>query len=337
MKHELIQQKIRQQIRLGEYRLGEAIPPERELAEIFAVSRVTIRLALRKLVDEGVLERQGRRGTVVKTIPLPEPQKKNNQNKTILYIYFSSLAHQRSEQAVKNGINYSGVEAFANSHGYSLFVQSEDNYLKNGIPPFVDGVIMGGKDLHKHLTEVRSKGIPVVALSLTPSADADMVCWDDFGAGASAALRAARLGHSRILLTALRYRNENTLQPSFRRRTAGFMDLVPELDLDVKQLIYTEDDLYDPQKLQSRIETLCRKQKRTLLVDCSGQSPDIFGNVSLLSIGAFTVSAHPRTDFFYCDAARIGFLAAERLAAVMENTGLERLRLLVPIKTKFNL
>ena len=298
MKHELVHQKIRHKILLGEYKLNSAIPPERELTDLFGVSRVTIRSALQKLVEEGILARNGRCGTVVKNIPLPEQQKKTNRNKTILYIYFSSLAHQRNEQATKNSVTYSGVEAFANSHGYSLTVQTEDNYLKNGIPAFADGVIMGGRDLHRHLQEVRSRGIPAVGLSLAPGADADMVCWDDFGAGANAALRAKHLGHVCLILAAMRYNGENHLQPSFRRRLAGFMDLVPELDLDVKQLIYTEDNLTDPQKLQNKLAALRQKQNRTLLIDCSGQSPDIFGDMPVISIGALQVTKRPGTDLF---------------------------------------
>ena len=337
MKYQQLYKEIRRRIMLGEYAPGSCIPPERELAGSFAVSRVTVRSALGKLVEEGILERNGRCGTVVKCIPLQQRQLRNNRNKTILYIYFSSLADKRSEQETKNGVIYSGVESFANSHGFSLIVQSEDNYLKNGIPEFSDGVIMGGRNLHQHLTEVRSRGIPAVALSLTPGVDADMVCWDDFGAGGNAALRAAQLGYRNILLTVLQYSTEDYLQPSFRRRIAGFMDLSPELQLSVKKHIYSENDVKDPGKLQKKLSALYQKNAPALIVDCSGQTPAIFGGIPAISIGAPAITNHPSTDFFYCDEKRIGFLAAQRLAAVMENTGLERLRLLVPIKTKFTL
>lgn len=335
MKNGQVSQEIRYKIMSGEYPLHGTIPPERELAQIFNVSRVTIRSALKRLVEEGILERCGRRGTLVKNIPLPERQKNSNQKKTILYIYFSSLADKRSEQAAKEGMTYRGVESFANSHGYSLMVQSEYNYFQNGIPDFADGVIMGGKDLDKHLREVRSRGIPVVALSLIPHADVDMVCWDDFGAGAAAALRAAQLGHKNILLAAMRYRDEDYLQPSFRRRIAGFMDYAAEQGLSVKKYIYTGKELENASGLQKKLASLREKYSCTVSVDCSGQDPVIFSGASAVSIGALQLSECPETDFFYCDHERIGYLAAERLAAVMDNPGLERLRLLVPIKNKF--
>jgi GntR family transcriptional regulator len=47
----------------------DALPSERELAERFAVSRVTVRKALRELSDEGLLEQVQGAGTFVKRAP----------------------------------------------------------------------------------------------------------------------------------------------------------------------------------------------------------------------------------------------------------------------------
>lgn len=49
----------------GTYPVGSIIPAETELAEIYGVSRPTIRQALQLLVDAGYLDRRRRRGTVV--------------------------------------------------------------------------------------------------------------------------------------------------------------------------------------------------------------------------------------------------------------------------------
>ena len=43
----------------------EALPPERELAEEFGVSRITVRKALDALVEEGMLNRRQGAGTFV--------------------------------------------------------------------------------------------------------------------------------------------------------------------------------------------------------------------------------------------------------------------------------
>ena len=49
----------------GTYPVGTIIPTELELAEIYDVSRPTIRQAVQLLVDDGYLEKRRRRGTIV--------------------------------------------------------------------------------------------------------------------------------------------------------------------------------------------------------------------------------------------------------------------------------
>lgn len=56
---------LRQQIAQGKLRFGDVMPGERELAESFRVSRMTLRAAIDELVDEGLLLRQRGRGTIV--------------------------------------------------------------------------------------------------------------------------------------------------------------------------------------------------------------------------------------------------------------------------------
>ena len=65
-----IAEQIREAIRSGKIREGERLSPERELAEQFGVSRVTVRDALRSLEAMGLLEvRVGARGGAFVTIP----------------------------------------------------------------------------------------------------------------------------------------------------------------------------------------------------------------------------------------------------------------------------
>lgn len=63
-----------QTIRLGVVAPGESLPPERELAASFAVSRDTVREAIRELADAGyLLARRGRYGGTFVADPLPQP------------------------------------------------------------------------------------------------------------------------------------------------------------------------------------------------------------------------------------------------------------------------
>lgn len=57
---------IRAKINNGEYKVGEALPTEAQLREIFSVSRVTVRQAIKLLVENGELESVQGSGTYVK-------------------------------------------------------------------------------------------------------------------------------------------------------------------------------------------------------------------------------------------------------------------------------
>ncbi|WP_197068499.1 GntR family transcriptional regulator [Photobacterium gaetbulicola] len=57
---------IKEKIQSGEYKPGEALPTEAQLREAFSVSRVTVRQALKLLVEQNVLESIQGSGTYVK-------------------------------------------------------------------------------------------------------------------------------------------------------------------------------------------------------------------------------------------------------------------------------
>lgn len=60
-----IEQRIREKIENKELKPGEMIPSEREFAEKFQISRMTVRQAINNLVNEGYLQRERGKGTFV--------------------------------------------------------------------------------------------------------------------------------------------------------------------------------------------------------------------------------------------------------------------------------
>lgn len=62
-----VEEAIRQAVARGILNPNDALPPERELAETFEVSRITIRKAISGLVSEGVLERRHGSGNFVRS------------------------------------------------------------------------------------------------------------------------------------------------------------------------------------------------------------------------------------------------------------------------------
>lgn len=63
--YQQIKERLQQQIKEGVYKPHEKLPPERELCEIFKVSRITIRQALEEAIKDGSLYREHGRGTFV--------------------------------------------------------------------------------------------------------------------------------------------------------------------------------------------------------------------------------------------------------------------------------
>ena len=63
--YERIVEQIESAIAAGDLRVGEKLPPERELAEQFAVSRTAVREAIKILREKGYIEIQSGRGTFV--------------------------------------------------------------------------------------------------------------------------------------------------------------------------------------------------------------------------------------------------------------------------------
>ncbi|WP_193212897.1 GntR family transcriptional regulator [Luteolibacter marinus] len=61
--HAQVESLLREMLKQPRYREGELLPPEARIAEQLEVSRNTVRAAISRLVQEGVLERKAGRGT----------------------------------------------------------------------------------------------------------------------------------------------------------------------------------------------------------------------------------------------------------------------------------
>jgi GntR family transcriptional regulator len=71
---DLVRDRLRESILTGTYSPGDKLPPEPELADAYSVSRVTLREAVRGLVEEGYLRRKHGLGTYV----TEKPRLRNN-------------------------------------------------------------------------------------------------------------------------------------------------------------------------------------------------------------------------------------------------------------------
>jgi GntR family transcriptional regulator len=70
-----LEQGIKEMIEKGQLKPGEMIPSERELAEAYNISRMTVRQAINNLVNDGYLVRKRGKGTFVAAMKIEQPLK----------------------------------------------------------------------------------------------------------------------------------------------------------------------------------------------------------------------------------------------------------------------
>ncbi|MGN1349330.1 MAG: GntR family transcriptional regulator [Acutalibacteraceae bacterium] len=127
-----ISRKIEEDIKNGKYSVGDILPNEYQLCEIYSVSRITIRGALARLSDSGKIKRIKGKGTVVTQEKIKEP---------ILKI--SGFTDEMKEKGIIPSTSYAHIERKKVS-GYiaELFGQSHSTYFTvlervrciNGVP-----------------------------------------------------------------------------------------------------------------------------------------------------------------------------------------------------------
>ena len=127
-----ISRKIEKDIENGTFAVGDMLPNEYQLCEIYSVSRITIRGALARLSDLGKIKRVKGKGTIVTQERIKEPLLK-----------ISGFTDEMREKGIVPSTSYAHMERKKVS-GYiaELFGQSRSTYFAvlervrciNGVP-----------------------------------------------------------------------------------------------------------------------------------------------------------------------------------------------------------
>lgn len=127
-----ISRKIEKDIENGTFAVGDMLPNEYQLCEIYSVSRITVRGALARLSDLGKIKRVKGKGTIVTQERIKEPLLK-----------ISGFTDEMREKGIVPSTNYAHMERKKVS-GYiaELFGQSRSTYFAvlervrciNGVP-----------------------------------------------------------------------------------------------------------------------------------------------------------------------------------------------------------
>lgn len=134
-RYEQLYRHIAAAISTGDLQPETQLPPERELAEIAEVSRVTVRKAVSQLVEDGVLEQRRGAGTFVRN-----PRQKLVQSLSSL-VSFSEHMRQRGKTPTSRIINR-GIFAPVPDELLSLGLSTSDRVARIERLRSADGVAM---------------------------------------------------------------------------------------------------------------------------------------------------------------------------------------------------
>ncbi len=350
LKKDQVRKDIVYRILSGQYLVEGRVPPERELCETMRVSRITVRAAVDDLVREGVLRRDGRRGTLIEKIPRDKsPAAKRVALKQMLFIYFSSVkGHLVSRTGTSSRI-YHGVERFANEHDYVLRVQSGENFMRQSSAECkeIDGIIAGGARLEQHLPVFIESGIPTVAVDSIPHRlHVDAVSGDYYEAGMLAAEKCISKRLRNPLFIQLRFGDENFTQPNLLMRQRGFFDALEKEDgIEGHCHIVCYDDLAEAGSGVRELFPILLDKKIDGIAYCADipyltlmKYPEIAMLPAVIIGGRgehYSKQPDNAPDVIRFDMEHVGYLAAQRLHERINNPHLGITRNLIPAGTAF--
>ncbi|MCL5995480.1 MAG: GntR family transcriptional regulator [Chloroflexi bacterium] len=143
--HKQIEVLIRNSIQSGQLKAGDQLPTEAELCQQFKVSRSTVRLALTRLENAGMITRTRGRGTFLRELALTSDISSGSTYAHRLQMTNGGRA-QRSSQRSTIGVVLSfaseidvmqmnillGIEHAVKSRGYNVLFVRTDEYDENG-------------------------------------------------------------------------------------------------------------------------------------------------------------------------------------------------------------
>lgn len=197
------------EIRTGQLAVGDRLPPERDIAERFEVSRLVVRDAITILERDHLVETKPRCRPVVVQ---PEVQKRRQRVRggkigVWLWPYTNDYAVSLLFRGVQFATQESEYRLMSGSaaHGtWDTIIRSEAAFLSNLAqdPECVGAVIwyLGGEANLPHLHRLRERGLPIVFIDRKPPAGfpADHVGTDNLGAASQVVAALTRMGHHRI-------------------------------------------------------------------------------------------------------------------------------------------
>ncbi len=200
-KYFMLKEYLKDEMLMGRIKPGEQIPSENSLAQMFTISRHTVRKAISILINEGYLKSEHGRGTYC----VDRSQKKSvSKNIGVIFTYISDYIFPKVIQ---------GIDSVLSQNGYSIILKNTNNdtekeniCLKDMLEKNIDGLIIeptkSAVFCHDHelFNALRISGIPYVFIHgyHQDMADEPYVILDDAAGMYGAVKYLAELGHKKI-------------------------------------------------------------------------------------------------------------------------------------------
>ncbi|UVI28258.1 GntR family transcriptional regulator [Paenibacillus spongiae] len=197
---------VMDQIRQGKWKEGRRMPSETQLSKQFDVSRITVRGALTRLVEEGVIYRVQGRGTFVTTEGLEgEPVRyEKTGNEPQLIAFMIPRVDNRFTTSLLNGID----DELANSNYRMLLLRTHDSQKKEeellheAVRSGVKGIIVypaDGQTYNETMLRLAMDHFPIVVIDrYLRGVDTNCVCSDHYAGAYAATEHLLQLSHREI-------------------------------------------------------------------------------------------------------------------------------------------
>jgi GntR family transcriptional regulator, arabinose operon transcriptional repressor len=241
---------FRERILDGRLSVGTRLPTDDELADLYQISRDTVRQALALLANEGLIERVQGRGTfVIQPRSNGSPVTQPKQKQIGLVLNRTLRTHLTMNLLV-------GVEQAAKSHGYNVsftYAEGEQDQQARDIARLQANHILGmiiwamGDTTHDNsIQQLQTDQFPLILIDrYFPGLAIDYVGSDNIGGGYRATEHLLILGHRRIGFV---FAQEETLQTtSVYERWQGYCKALQKYEVPYDETLVVPD----VRKLQS--------------------------------------------------------------------------------------
>lgn len=339
-KYEMIYKDLCEKISEKFYKNGELLPTEKELANSYNVSRITIQKAMQILSSNGLIERVPGKGTFLKTSNSPL---RTQQNK-----FISAIIPKSTPETIT--LVYS-LQKYAASLGYNLtihFIEKDGtdvvNTCEKAIKDGSSGIVILPADSEKDKEYFRNlqKKIPMVTVDKAINhVVANSVFSDNFTGTYELTEFLINNNHKKIAFFCFDENSSSLLQ-----RTQGFLDALNDYGLPIENSIIKVDHMRNVSKKLSEFFNSPASSDVSALIFCTDEmSIEAYRWLTVngkkipndISIAGFDDSAYSRNFFpelttVHQDFGKIGEEAGKLLFDIIEKSSEKHTVIYIPTK-----